>query len=110
MAKLDGAISERDKQLLLSLFQSELKHNEKHAADLLMSSSYLFGDEQEALAKPENIVKAVIDDLSKEQAESISDLLAQIMNANQSNKDDKQKYLSKIKSVFTQKFEKNDDW
>ena len=71
LAKIDGEISKEEKATLLSLFQSEFGKTEKEASDLLMSSIYLFGDGEQAIAKPDKVMQRSLDKFSDEQAESV---------------------------------------
>ncbi len=55
VAKLDGEISREEKAALLELFKHEFNRTDEEAADLLRSSTYLFGDGDEVTAKPDKI-------------------------------------------------------
>ncbi len=110
MAKIDGEISREDKNRLLELFQEQLGRDQKQASDLLMSSSYLLGDGEEALAKPEKIIESALDEFSEEQAKSVVSLLESILNNGIRSTDKAQTFLSKVNSTFASKFDRNSGW
>ena len=109
-AKIDGDLSSEEKAILLELFQSEFHKTEKEASDLLMSSIYLFGDGEDALAKPDKILSTSLDSFSEEKAQSLMKLLEAISVVDEKNRALKEAYLQKVKSVFDQHFKSNDNW
>lgn len=110
VAKIDGEMSSEEKQALLALFQSEFGKTEKDASDLLMSSIYIFGDGQEALSKPESIMKRSLEKFSEDQAASVMSMLESIKQIEESNADAKEKFIAKVKGEFDQRFVKNGGW
>lgn len=110
IAKIDGDLSREEKAILLSLFQSEFGKSEKEASDLLLSSIYIFGDGEEAISKPERIIKTSLDKFTEEQATSIIELLQAIVNIDPANKSVKEDYLNKVRSVFDTHFNNDKKW
>jgi len=109
-AKIDGDLSAEEKTRLLSLFQSEFHKDEKEASDLLMSSIYLFGDGQDAIAKPEKIMKSSLDKFDEDKARSVMNLLKEISQIEPKNQDAKQRYIAKVEAVFDAQFRANGEW
>ncbi len=109
-AKIDGDLSAEEKTRLLSLFQSEFHKDEKEASDLLMSSIYLFGDGQDAIAKPEKIMKSALDKFDEDKARSVMNLLKEISQIEPKNQDAKQQYIAKVEAVFDAQFRANGEW
>jgi len=110
LAKIDGEISREEKATLLSLFQSEFRKTEKEASELLLSSIYIFGDGQEALKKPASIMKRSLDKFTEEQARSVMSLLDTILKIDATNVVEKEKFISEIETVFSEKFGSSDEW
>ena len=110
IAKIDGDFSKEEKAILLSLFQSEFGKDEKSASDLLMSSIYIFGDGQDALAKPDKVMKRSLDNFTEDQANSVMDLLNAIRNANNSNVSTKNAFIEKVQLTFDQHFKTGQKW
>ena len=110
VAKIDGEMSSEEKQALLTLFQSEFGKSEKDASDLLMSSIYIFGDGQEAIAKPEKIMKRSLEKFSEDQARSVMSMLESIRQIEESNAGAKGKFIGKVKTEFDKLFNENDGW
>ena len=110
VAKIDGDISREEKQILLSLFQEEFGKSEKEASDLLLSSIYIFGDGKDAISKPEKILQRSLDSFSPDQAASVAKLLNAVASLDQSNADEKSKFVSRVEKVFNDKFKKNGEW
>jgi len=109
-AKIDGDLSSEEKAILLELFQSEFHKTEKEASDLLMSSIYLFGNGEDALAKPDKILTASLDSFNEEKAQSLIKLLDAISVVDEKNRALKEAYVQKVKSVFDLHFKSNDSW
>ena len=110
VAKIDGEISREEKEILLSLFQKEFNKSEKESSDLLMSSIYLFGDGDEAVSKPEAILKFSIDEFTEDQASSLIKLLETISTIDKTNQPSKDKYVQRIISVFNSHFKTGQKW
>jgi len=110
VAKIDGDISKEEKAILLSLFQSEFGKSEKEASDLLMSSIYIFGDGQEAIGKPEKVMKRSLEKFSEDQARSVMTLLTAVKNLDATNAVEKDKFVAKVDSVFLSQFGSNEKW
>jgi len=110
VAKIDGEISKEEKGILLSLFQSEFGKSEKEASDLLMSSIYLFGDGEEAIAKPEKIMKRSLHSFTEDQASSVMSLLNTIKDIDSTNSNDKDRFISKVNKVFSGQFNADQKW
>ena len=110
VAKIDGEIISEEKQTLLSLFQSEFGKTEKEASELLMSSIYIFGDGQEAIAKPEKVMKSALEKFSEEQARSVMSLLEAIRIIDDSNAGAKEKFIGKINNEFEKLFGQKGNW
>lgn len=110
LAKIDGEISKEEKAILLSLFQNEFGKSEKEASELLMSSVFLFGDGESAIAKPEKILEPALDQFSEEQAESVMSLLNAIKKIDKANEKLKDQFIKKIESAFSSRFNSNTKW
>lgn len=110
VAKLDGDISREEKEILLSLFQSEFGKSESEASDLLLSSIYIFGDGEDAKAKPEKIMKRSLEKFSQDQAHSVMSLLNAVKSLDVANADLKEKYVAKVEAVFNQQFDTHGKW
>ena len=110
VAKIDGEISKEEKDLFLSLFQSEFGKSEKEASDLLMSSIYLFGDGQDAIAKHEKIMKRSLLNFSQDQARSVMSLLNTIKETDTANSNDKERFINKVNKVFNDQFNAGSKW
>ena len=110
VAKIDGEICSEEKQTLLSLFQSEFGKTEKEASELLMSSIYIFGDGQEAIAKPEKVMKSALEKFSEEHARSLMSLLEAIRIIDDSNAGAKEKFIGKINNEFEKLFGQKGNW
>lgn len=110
VAKIDGDISREEKATLLSLFQSEFNKSEKEAADLLKSSIYIFGDGQEATAKPEKVIERSLQKFSEDQAKSVMSLLNTVKELDSVNATDKSKFVAKVNAVFSKHFNLDENW
>lgn len=110
IAKIDGDLSSEEKTHLLSLFQSEFHKTEKEASDLLMSSIYLFGDGEDAIAKPEKVLASSLDQFDENRARSLMNILTQVSQIDSKNQAAKQAYISKIEIIFDNKFRAKDGW
>ena len=109
-AKMDGDLSSEEKTKLLQLFQSELNRSEQEASDLLMSSIYLFGDGEDVLAKPEKILQNTLDSFSREQAQSVMELLREVAAIDERNSERKTSYVQKVEATFDAHFKVNTGW
>jgi len=96
----------------LDLFQSEFHRSEKEASDLLMSSIYLFGDGQDAIAKPEKVISSSLDKFDEDKARSVMvmKLLNEISLIEPKNQDAKQAFIAKVDKVFSSKFQSKGGW
>jgi len=110
VAKIDGEISSNEKRVLLSLFQSEFGKTEKEASDLLMSSIYIFGDGQDAIAKPQKVMERALEKFSEDQARSVMSLLNTVKGIDASNVSVKEKFVAKVNNEFDKLFNNNGDW
>ncbi len=110
VAKIDGEISREEKEILLSLFQSEFGKTEQEASELLMSSIFIFGNGEDALSKPEKILERSLSEFSEEQAQSVMKLLQAIKDIDRSNVDAKEQYLGRIFNVFDKQFGSKGNW
>lgn len=110
VAKIDGEISKDEKAALLSLFQTEFGKSEKEASDLLMSSIYIFGDGEDAIAKPERVMKRSLEYFSEEQARSVMELLNSIKELDRSNAASKEDFVQKVHGVFERHFSTSGEW
>ena len=105
-----GKVSSEEKALLLDLFQNEFHKTEKEASDLLMSSIYLFGDGDDALTKPEKILRNTLDSFNEEKARSVMSLLNSIKKIDNKNQDSKEGYIKKVETVFEKNFKSDSQW
>jgi len=110
VAKIDGEISKEEKAILLSLFQNEFGKSEEEASALLLSSIYIFGDGQDAISKPDKIMKKSLEAFSQEQASSVIKLLAVIKDIDPANAEAKQRYVEKVERVFDKRFGDDSKW
>jgi len=109
-AKIDGDLSAEEKTRLLSLFQSEFHKTEQEASDLLMSSIYLFGDGEDAIAKPEKVMKSALEKFDEAKARSVMNLLTEISQIEPKNQDAKKRFIAKIEAVFDAQFRASGEW
>ncbi len=109
-AKIDGDLSLQEKTILLELFQSEFHKTEKEASDLLMSSIYLFGDGQDAISKPEKILRHSLESFTHEKARSVMSLLAAIANIDDKNRESKDVFIAKVDATFNSHFKSDTQW
>ena len=110
VAKIDGEISQEEKETLLSLFKTEFNKSEQEASDLLMFSIHLFGNGEEAIAKPEKIIKTSLEKFTKEQAASVIHLLEAVLNTSSLNTELKENYIKRVNNVFEAHFKTNQKW
>ncbi len=110
VAKIDGEISTEEKATLLRLFQSEFAKSEKEASDLLMASIYLFGDGEEAIAKPDKVMHRSLDQFSREQATSVMSLLTEIKDLDSSNASEKERFIKIVAAQFELAFPAKGKW
>ena len=75
-----------------------------------MSSIYIFGDGQEAIAKPEKVMKSALEKFSEEQARSVMSLLEAIRIIDDSNAGAKEKFIGKINNEFEKLFGQKGNW
>ncbi len=109
-AKIDGDLSSEEKTHLLGLFQSEFHKTEKEASDLLMSSIYLFGDGEDAIAKPDKVLSTSLDQFDEDKARSLMNILVQVSQIDSKNQAAKKAFVDKIQAVFDAKFQAKDGW
>ena len=109
-AKIDGDLSLEEKTVLLELFQSEFNKTEKEASDLLMSSIYLFGDGNDALSKPDKILKSSLESFNPEKAQSVMNMLKAITKIDDKNRNSKDAYVAKVEATFDAHFKSSDEW
>ena len=110
VAKIGGEISSEEKNTLLSLFQSEFGKTEKEASDLLMSSIFIFGDGEDAISKPEKVMRGVIEKFSEDQARSVMSLLNTVKEIDPHNSEEKQKFIGKVSGEFDKRFNEKGIW
>ena len=110
VAKIGGDISNEEKAMLLAIFESEFGKSEKEASELLLSSIYIFGDGEDAKAKPEKVMQRSLEKFSEDQARSVMSLLNIIKDMDATNANEKEKFIAKIENVFTKQFDKNREW
>ena len=110
VAKIGGEISKQEKEVLLALFQSEFGKTEKEASDLLMSSVFMFGNGESAIAKPDKIMRESLEKFTQAQARSVMNLLEGISKIDASNNDQKLQFVDKVKSTFDKHFKGDQTW
>ncbi len=110
VAKIDGDLSREEKAVLLELFQAEFNKSEQEASELLLSSTYLFGDGEEVLTKPDKVMKNALENFSPEQARSVVGLLQAISAIDTRNRAAKENYIKKIEAAFDDCFNVNTSW
>ena len=110
IAKIDGEISKQEKEVLLALFQSEFGKTEKEASDLLMSSVFLFGKGDDAVAKPDKVMRESLEKFTEAQARSVVSLLESISKIDTSNANEKLQFLNKVKLTFDKHVNSNEKW
>ncbi len=110
VAKLDGEISREEKAALLELFKHEFNRTDEEAADLLRSSTFLYGDGDEVTAKPDKILSNAVANFSEAQARSTMQLIEAVAQIDSANENLKTKFVSSVRNVFDQHFGSNDGW
>lgn len=110
VAKIDGEISSEEKQTLLTLFQKEFSKTEKEASELLMSSIYIFGDGEDAISKPEKVMKRTLEKFSEDQAKSVISLLNTVKEIDSNNANLKERFINKVEKEFDKVFNQNSGW
>lgn len=78
IAKLEGEISREHKTEILQIFCSEFKLDNKQAADLFASTSYLLQSENNFIKNIDKVLSPSRDQFSTEQADSTLELLIRI--------------------------------
>jgi uncharacterized tellurite resistance protein B-like protein len=110
VAKIDGDISQQEKEALVSLFQDEFEKSEKEASDMMIFGTHLFADGHDAISKPEKIIKFSLEQFTEEQAQSLMNLLNNVLKIGNLNINDKEKYIQRINTVFASHFKTNEKW
>jgi uncharacterized tellurite resistance protein B-like protein len=80
-AKLDGDISAEQKKVASALFESQFSLDPKGASELLGSAAHLLGAPQVIDAQLDGVVKNSQDRFSKDQAESMMQMMVQVVSA-----------------------------
>jgi len=110
VAKIDGEISREEKAVLLGLFQHEFGKTEKEASDLLMSSTYIFGDGEQAISKPAKVLEKSLSNFTQDQAKSVLTLLTEISKIEHRNTLEKSSFIDKVEQEFKKQFSESNKW
>ena len=99
-AKSDGDFTKDDKNLLLSLFESEFKLSKKDAADLLISSGHLLGDGASVRGDVRKFLAPSKASFTESQVESAIDLLSKIVKNRESVHPNAEEFFDHVRSAL----------
>jgi len=99
-AKSDGDFTKDDKNLLLSLFESEFKLSKKDAAGLLISSGHLLGDGASVRGDVRKFLAPSKASFTESQVESAIDLLSRIVKNRENAHPNAEEFFDQVRSVL----------
>ncbi|MDT0595069.1 TerB family tellurite resistance protein [Glaciecola petra] len=100
VAKINGDMSKEQRSVILSLFQSELKLDEKKAVELLSASVHIFGRGDDVLGNPSGVLIRTMDKFSQEQIDSVMFMLNKVATAEGEVSLPQQDLIKRIKKAF----------
>jgi len=99
-AKLDGDLSAEQKKVALSQFQSSFSLDSRAASELLGSAAYLLGSPQIIDTQLNGVAEKNKDRFSKEQAESIIQMMIEVASADGALSAKQSEYVARTQSLF----------
>ena len=99
-AKIDGDITREQKALLLTLFAHKFHQSEQDAKSLLNASTHLLGRGEEVFNSPEKVLQRSLDNFTTEQAQSVLDMLDEIINNDGTPSKQQVDFVAKVKQTF----------
>lgn len=109
-AKLEGEISQQQKQQLLQIFTEEFKLSEKDAQSLFSSTAYLLQNENNFLKNIPRILAKSADKFTDQQKQMTLSLIAQVAKIDSQILDEQQELINKVSKVFAIKENQNGGW
>ena len=102
VAKLDGDVSQEQKQAIRSLFAKRFSLNDKEATSLFGSAAHLLGAPQVIGMQLNGLAGKLKDSFSPEQAQSILEMLDSIAAVGGGPTPAQQEYLARMRALFAQ--------
>ena len=109
-AKLGGDLSAEQKRVVLDKFQSSFSMDSRAASDLLGSATHLLGAPQVIDTQLNGIAEKNKDRFSKDQAESMIQMLVEVASADGELTTKQSEYVASIRSLFVPSEEKQGTW
>ena len=110
VAKLGGDLSAEQKRVVLDKFQSSFSMDSRAASDLLGSAAHLLGAPQVIDTQLNGIAEKNKDRFSKDQAESMIQMLVEVASADGELTAKQSEYVANIRSLFGPSEEKQGTW
>lgn len=99
-AKLDGELSAEQKRVALAQFESQFSLDSREASELLGSAAHLLGAPQIIDAQLNGVAKKNEDRFSKEQTDSMLQMMIQVASADGEMSAAQQEFVETIRSQF----------
>ncbi len=109
-AKLGGDLSAEQKRVVVDKFQSSFSMDSRAASDLLGSATHLLGAPQVIDTQLNGIAEKNKDRFSKDQAESMIQMLVEVASADGELTAKQSEYVANIRSLFVPSEEKQGTW
>lgn len=109
-AKLDGDISAEQKKIALDLFESTFSLDARAASELLGSATHLLGAPQIIEAQLKGLADKNTERFSREQAESMIDMMSKVASADGDLSEQQKSYLDSMRSQFAPPAEEPGTW
>lgn len=109
VAKLDGDLSAEQKQSALEQFETGFKLESKDASELMASASHLLGGPQILENQLDSLINRNKGRFSREQAESMMQMMVKVASADGGLSDGQQAYIDKARAGFAEQTPQNDD-
>lgn len=108
VAKVDGDMSKEQKFTILSLYDSEFHLDEQQARELMGSSVHLFGNGEDVLAKPQEVLKRSIEHFTPGQFQSMLKLMDRVASSEGEPTSAQQQLIKKVRACLPQ--QANNKW
>ena len=109
-AKSDGDMSSEEKRTLLNIYQREFSMSKKDAAELLLASSYLFGNGEDLRNDLGKVMNPSLSSFTEDQAISAIKLLNDVCAVDAKGGDIKREFVDQVKKVFDKQFKPQGKW
>ncbi len=109
VTKMDGDMTEEDKKRLLDLFTNDFKLTQKEAASLMVSSSHLLGNGEEACNNVAKVFERSLDNFTDTQMQSSRELIRKAAGDLSQRPEEVHQIIRDIDKVFRSK-NKTQDW